>query len=119
MNNDNITFDTKLSTSIEESKKLVELGISSSTADCVWQRLLNGEKWGEWVLFPYPYKDWNNKNNTEVCQCIPAWSLHRLIRIAHNKDLALLSVENPFKWLVHKIEKMVNMTTINPKYLNN
>lgn len=61
----NIKFNTQICTTIEQSKKLLELGLKPETADCYNRE----EEWDYscWIGKPLLHND------------IPAWSLHRLI----------------------------------------
>lgn len=63
---------TKIATSIEQSKKLLELGLDAESADCVY--LVGGKG-------PYISQSWKEKYRTGLfdLQYIPCWSLAALI----------------------------------------
>ena len=61
----------KICTSIEQSKKLKELGIDTDTADMHWQYIEEDNGQLQWFYFP---KDFSINEN----ESIPAWSLTAL-----------------------------------------
>lgn len=63
---------SKICTSIEQSKKLIELGIDVKTADMCWSIDIPDLP----TLLAYPFTDCNNLENK-----IPAWSLTALLSI--------------------------------------
>jgi len=66
----------KICTSIEQSKKLIELGIDVYTADMYWW-ICYGDK-----LSANPYTEEVKKGFEKHClECIPAWSLSALINL--------------------------------------
>lgn len=70
-------FYTQVCTTIEQSNKLIELGINPNTADMGWFKAYSLK---EEIYKPFikGYKLENNKTD------IPAWSLHRLIKMMPN-----------------------------------
>lgn len=66
----------KISTSIEQSKRLLELGIDFDTADMMW--IIDG------VNNPYIAVTDINENLHDT----PAWSLYALLKLIPNKDKA-------------------------------
>lgn len=65
----NEEFNTQICTTIEQSKRLLRLGIDPKTADCTYWK---PNEFEDYMLFPYGLE---NKEEDEVS----AWSLHRLI----------------------------------------
>lgn len=67
-------FKTQVCTTIEQSNKLIELGINPDTADMGWFKAysLKGEIYKPFIK---EYKLENYKTD------IPAWSLHRLLKM--------------------------------------
>ena len=65
-----IEFNTQIATTIEQSKRLLELGLKPETSD------MHHYKWSEgyWEIQSCPPRGSNSR-------FIPAWSLHRLITI--------------------------------------
>lgn len=90
-------FNSKICTTIEQSERLLLLGLKKETADCYyWQETepMYGEAVGIWHLETLDSKDSQEHfeyldKNFGVCLAddeehyfIPAWSLHRLIEMA-------------------------------------
>ena len=80
-----VLFNTQLCTTVEQSKRLIELGLDFSTADAYWQR--GG--------FGSGYKMVNKLTDVGEVNYYPAWSLHRLITILpkYCKSEYYLSIE--------------------------
>lgn len=79
----NIKFNTQICTTIEQSKRLLELGLDADTSDMCW---LAKKLWGNDVEIPEEDRSYilsTNKDDSFCSRydvdCIPAWSLHRLI----------------------------------------
>ena len=70
----------KICTSVEQSQKLIELGIDISTADMCWS--IFNTSWGEriYTIVAYPMLT-NQGKGTEKLEYIPAWSLAALLSI--------------------------------------
>ena len=76
-------FNSQICTSIEQSRKLLALGLKKETADMYWLRMVKDykgddiptirDKW--WLSFV----GFTVGAGFEQYECIPAWSLHRLI----------------------------------------
>ena len=76
-----MNFSTQISTSVEQSRRLLALGLKKETADMVWIAELGYDAGnlrtydtGEYFLRPIDYLE-----GEEHRDCVPAWSLHRLI----------------------------------------
>lgn len=65
----NFNFKSQICTNIEQSRKLLELGLKKETADMYWVNHLD-----LWMPVMLLYEDRPLDNND-----IPAWSLHRLL----------------------------------------
>ena len=74
----------KICTDIEQSKKLIELGIDINTADMMWDDWsLIDEGWKLSVgYYPEIEKDYGRK-------CYPAWSLAALLDILKNRAYSI------------------------------
>lgn len=64
----------KICTSIEQSKKLIELGIDVNSADMHWQYIEEDNGQLQWFYLP---KDFSINEN----ESIPAWSLSVLLKL--------------------------------------
>ena len=69
-------FKSQICTNIEQSRRLLTLGLKMETADCV-HRLLN-----RWDGYCVEENDWSERIYS--IEHIPAWSLHRLIEMMPN-----------------------------------
>ena len=70
---------TKIGTSLEQSKKLIELGIDVNTADMCW--CIRKLQWGEIneTIIAYPMLP--NQEKSGDFKFIPAWSLSALLEL--------------------------------------
>ena len=89
----------KICTDIEQSKKLIELGIDVNTADMMWDDWsLIDEGWKSIVgYYPEIEKDYGRK-------CYPAWSLVALLEVL---NMPALTQNNDDDW---------DVTIIDPEY---
>lgn len=75
---ENFKFKSQVATSVEQSKRLLELGLKKETADCghfyVRREYEEREDW-QTVIFDYNWKSYWNVTDKRI----PAWSLHRLL----------------------------------------
>lgn len=127
-------FSSQICTTIEQSERLLLLGLKRETADCYyWQETepMYGEASGIWHLETLDSKD-NQEHfeyldkNFGVCLAddeehyfIPAWSLGRLIEIKVMKTSSqiLLPLDNTFDGLIEDIEKRIKGGYFNKEYL--
>ena len=79
----------KICTSIEQSKKLIELGLDVNTADMFWD-LLDGDEPDEKV----PNCCWD-RFDIAINEFVPAWSLSALIKLIPDK----ISINNESYYL--------------------
>ena len=112
-------FNSKICTSVEESKRLLELGLKKETADMVYiphyrnytlhsyfkPKVLDDD------ILHYMLTDTLFKNY------IPAWSLHRLMEIAEANDIAFLDISKMYNTCIRIIEGRIHAGLINPEYL--
>ena len=73
-------MENNIATSIEQSEKLLKLGIDPNTASMTWGTL---GKNCEWMLNLIPYK--GNEKDKFWAYC-PAWTFHDLMKIAGNES---------------------------------
>ena len=131
----NFNFKSSVCTSIEQSEKLLALGLKKETADMRWERI--GRMYDYYASAKRPY----------VSTDIPAWSLHRLIEmmpeyihlgnIHYERTLFpesicyyrmlyqdcgdnLISFDSPnlYDRIVHCIEWLIKEGYFNKEYLN-
>lgn len=102
----NLKFNSAICTSREQSERLLDLGLKKDTADCHWAyHSVTATRY----VVAHPYDG--------VGECIPAWSLHRLIEIA----------ELPYSWecisgdwyneVIADIQSKIYIGELNKEYL--
>lgn len=124
----NLTFNTQICTTVEQSKRLLELGLNADTADMCW---LAKKLWGDDVEIPEEDRSYilSTDKDDSFCSrydvdCVPAWSLHRLIAMLPDRDRAYLTDCCDFKdcsriydEVVFLIEWIIENGHINKEYL--
>lgn len=101
-------FKSQVYTTIEQSKRLIALGIKTETADCCH----------------YYVAGVDDKDVPEDANC-PAWSLHRLMEILHKGDIHGVvtidvhngNIESLYKFVIAKIEYLVKIKHFDIQYL--
>lgn len=86
----------KICTSIEQSQKLIELGVDVKTADMCWSIDIPDLP----TLLAYPITDCDNWENK-----IPAWSLTALMRLIPNFNMFKRTIECRIETTNHLIDK--------------
>lgn len=66
-------FNSQVCTTVEQSNRLLELGVKPETADCHY--LLMDDNWSMGFGF------WKQPHQNVPTHYIPAWSLHRLLEL--------------------------------------
>ena len=117
-----LKFNSQVCTTKEQSQRLLELGLKPETADCQHAALVI-----DWKGNPIPSPKWrfydHNKGfivqNFEQMECIPAWSLHRLIKLYIDvEDTSYLCIKDiSYKLLIFCIEKAIHCGFFNKEYL--
>lgn len=115
-------FNSQISTTIEQSKRLLDLGLKPETADCQYAALVI-----DWKGNPISSPKWrfydHNKGfivqNFERMERIPAWSLHRLIEILDIwcLDLDFHNFDNAYEQVISYFEERVKGGFLNKEYL--
>lgn len=102
-------MNTKICTTIEQSKKLIELGIDVSTADMCWSLfnlIINGNKDINQILLPISYKRVTKQPAPDFIERFPAWSLSALLELMPKDESKTISLclggsngmEHTFDW---------------------
>ena len=115
----NFNFNSQISTTREQSKKLIELGVNEYTADMYFTpyvekpqtiSFFNAKESLKRMLGDFPF--------TNTIQIMPSWSLHRLISLLDRDGYHIvLDVDNPFDDVIERIEYKINNNTFNKDYL--
>lgn len=116
-------FKSQICTTIEQSKRLLELGLKPETAD------MHHYKWSEgyWDIYTCPPR------GSDSCY-IPAWSLHRLIEMCNKTQFGMtISIyndevsidgdlfevlDNTYDNLISVIEWLIKGNHFKKEYLN-
>ena len=112
-------FNSQVCTTIEQSKRLLELGLKLETAD-MSLTVVCGAEIAQWV------GELNNLGNIKVngigvpneeVENIPAWSLHRLMLIGKMEYMCFHDIENAYNTCVKRIEEDIRFGLFNKEYL--
>lgn len=118
-------YNSQICTTIEQSKKLLELGLKSETADCMYSvmtKSYNGryilEEDRQYNLILFCQEEVQNVGFSHY-EYIPAWSLHRLIELYKDvEDTSMWSLENVnYNRLIQCISLAIKHGAFNKKYL--
>ena len=100
-------FNSQICTSREQSERLLALGLKKETADMWYPHFAS--------TCPIPLVD-----ETLASDDIPAWSLHRLIKLAYgnwDEDIVPIYLGNAYDMLIGRIEFQVKQGKFNKEYL--
>lgn len=103
----NFNFKSQICTSREQSERLLALGLKRETADCCYY-YYDGE-----YLIAFA-------EDAKYPSDIPAWSLHRLIKLAYGnwkEDIAPIYLGDSYDMLIGRIEFQVKQEKFNKEYL--
>lgn len=102
-----IKFKSQICTTVEQSKKLLELGLNPETADCHYPEI-GINNYGNFVVPTEPHY-----------KSLPAWSLHRLICILYNReDVYPIMPTTAYDDIIDEIENEIKCGGFNKEYLN-
>jgi hypothetical protein len=117
----NFEFKSAVCTSVEQSKRLLELGLKKETADMMYRTYEKlSEEYRYYELVPEFYKPC-----IEGIVHIPAWSLHRIVEIMFKGDIEGFvgynihanSVNIMYEYAISNIEALIKMGSFNKDYL--
>lgn len=110
LENKKMEFNSQICTTIEQSKRLLDLGLSEHTADMLWIPRLSAR----------PVAGSPSENIIDKANAIPAWSLHRLWALDRIRAITL-DTENEVATLydvvINNIEERIKAGNFNSKYL--
>ena len=108
-------FNSQVCTSIEQSKRLLELGLKPETADM--KHFFDDKDdypfFHHWEYFPY---GWNEESLVDS-ENIPAWSLHRLMEIANIENAGFAGIKNAYDTCISMISSHIKFGLLNKEYL--
>mgnify|MGYP006976617365 CR=1 FL=1 len=116
-------FNSQICTSVEQSKRLMELGLKKETADMEIEIFKGDNTISGYVSKGY----WENEISDAIVELIPAWSLHRLIEtIDYSSNIdaikELLAAKTMFNdrlydRVIDIIEHLISNNNFNKDYL--
>lgn len=114
-----IEFNTQICTTIEQSKRLLELDLNPNTADMSWTLAPISSEYPHASLIPY-----SKTMNRLTYNILPAWSLHRLIAMLPDRNRGCLTdycdlrtCGNIYDEVISLIEWMIENGHFNKEYL--
>ena len=117
-------FNSQIATTVEQSKRLLMLGLKPETADMHHSaKVYWGDNWfipeeeRHYLTFPNDEETFNYYSDT--IEYIPAWSLHRLIELYKDvEDTSMWSLENVnYNRLIQCIGLAIKHNDFNKEYL--
>lgn len=103
-------FNTQFCTTIEQSERLLAMGVNPETADCL---LMKAD--GNILVYGYPYKDFMVEDIAESYSqvVIPAWSLHRLMAMINRSTISMMlcniTYDKIIAFIKEEIDNMVDL----------
>lgn len=124
-------FKSQICTSVEQSKRLLELGLKKETADCMYSvmtKSYNGryilEEDRQYNLILFRQEEVQSVGLSHY-EHIPAWSLHRLMEIVMKGDklgcithnIHQNNVSSYYELVITSIEHLIKIDEFNKDYL--
>lgn len=114
-------FETQICTTIEQSKRLLDLGLKPETADCTWA-IINGEPVAFIGQTKINCSKITNNGNEEAKREIihyPAWSLHRLLCMLDydNADTFNIMPNLAYEDVIATISLRIDCSVFDKEYL--
>ena len=115
-----MNFKTQISTSVEQSRQLLALGIKKETADMIWMTEMGYDEnnhctydTGDYFLRPIDYLEGEEHRDN-----VPSWSLHRLIAMCPDFVIAeQRSHKNLYEQVIANIKFTIEEGSFDEKYL--
>ena len=101
-------FKSQICTTIEQSKRLLELGLNPETAD------MRHIPYSEFSV-PMKYNDGFFFDDSDYT---PAWSLHRLMEIGDFVNVGFWRIEKMYECCIQMLEGQIRGGIINKEYIN-
>ena len=100
-------IDSQICTTREQSERLLSLGLKKETADCHWAyHSVTATRY----IVAHPCDG--------VGECIPAWSLHRLIEmVAGGSEEQMIFLPDPYDELIEEIAGAIMVGCFPKEYL--
>ena len=100
---------SQITTTVEQSHRLLKLGVKPETADCHYLRLVSGR-------FHHAVTAWRGGHED-----LPAWSLHRLIAMIADSEEGIrttIEADGIYDRMIDWIESAIINGYFNPEYIN-
>lgn len=119
-----LKFNSQICTTIEQSQRLLELGLKPETADMhISNMSAKGISYTDnWQIGSTSYKEvmhfWNEKGlkfGDTAWVIIPAWSLHRLMELLDSPFIEFSG--NPYEEFIYNISECVKYGYLDKEYL--
>lgn len=111
-----LKFNSQICTNVEQSNRLLELGLKPETADMCFFRSTDEDLENSYTRIVV---DDYMLNALEDDENIPAWSLHRLLVILNPPivEFAISSLEEAYEDVIYNISESIKNGYINKEYL--
>lgn len=106
-------FKSQICTTIEQSNRLLKLGLKKETADMCYTEG-SEDAAGNIEYFQNIIKEWRPLYKEDV----PAWSLHRLMEIGNFINVGFLDIEKMYECCIQMLEGQIRGGIINKEYVN-
>lgn len=119
-------FNSQVATSVEQSKRLLELGLKKETADmCYTDAALPFVKNSLHLEAKSYVEVVKNTIQLSPFTFIPAWSLHRLIELMYKGDMFGFvsltthnrNIDTIYELVIANIDGLIKIKRFNPEYL--
>lgn len=108
-----LKFNSQVCTTIEQSKRLLELGLKPETADMEIEIFKGDNSISGYVSKGY----WDTEISESLVKLIPAWSLHRLIELMDVYEVVLDWKFGIYECVISVLEERIKDGLINREYL--
>lgn len=122
MTREELDFTSQVCTTLRQSERLIKLGVKKETADCNMMLTIKGYQYRSGFDVNFYEKQNKNLGNYQ-----PAWSLHRLLCMLSPDHIALLTLkilgkfiyrpEKMYREVINLIEQLIKSGNFPKKYL--
>lgn len=109
---ESLKFNSAICTTKEQSKRLLELGLSPYTSDMCWLNISDLPACAGYTVFKKAEDEYK-------MNIIPAWSLHRLMEILNpvSIEFSISTLEEAYEDIIYNISESIKNGYINKEYL--
>lgn len=110
-------FNTQVCTTLEQSERLLAMGVKPETADCLLMKSDDNI-----LVYGYPYKDFMMEDEeifeTYSQVVTPAWSLQRLLAMINRPTISLMLCNITYDKIIARLEAEIKEWDLIYKNLN-